>query len=337
MVTGDMVMPVLDAHAILPTVASLLCFSFSSLLLHQWRTRRKPYQLVWACGMLWYALAAGADASGQWLGWTEATYRLWYLAGAIGAAAWLGLGEVYLMRATTFGELVALSVFAGSVPALIRGGRLLQAHDDALAGAAIGIGIAGIVAAGILALVCWERPAWLGHVCASLVVAGTAFAAWRILNAPVDTAQMLDPSTGIPHGVAFPESVRMMTPVFNVGGALALLFGAAYSGWQFWRQRASMERVTSTGLIVLGAFVPSLGGSLNRFGMTDLFYWAELLGVLLIFAGFLASSEVFTRRRAGVAQGTVIGYAAAEAAKNRPSTAPQAHAPGRAQQLGRQR
>jgi hypothetical protein len=87
-----------------------------------------------------------------------------------------------------------------------------------------------------------------------------------------------------------------MTPLFNIGGALALLFGAAYSAWGYFRRGAHAERVLSNCLIVLGAFAPSLTGSLNRFGMTGAFYWGELLGVLLIFAGFLANHEVIARR-----------------------------------------
>ncbi|MGH2370468.1 MAG: hypothetical protein ACRDI2_20015, partial [Chloroflexota bacterium] len=170
---------------------------------------------------------------------------------------------------------------------------------DALASQAITIGLAGIGAAGVLALVSWERPEWLGHAAGALVAGGTIFAAARVLGAPVDASQMLDPGTGIPHGAAFPESVRLITPLFNIGGALALAFGAAYSAWAFWRRGASAERVVSTGLIAVGAFVPSLSSSLNRFGVTGPFYWGELLGVLLIFAGFLASSEVFSRRRQG--------------------------------------
>ncbi|MGH2353423.1 MAG: hypothetical protein ACRDJN_17605, partial [Chloroflexota bacterium] len=126
---------ILEAHAVLPAAAAVLCFAFAGLLLNQWRARRKPYQLIWSLGMLWYALAAGADAAGQIAGWNETTYRVWYLFGAVAVAAWLGLGEVYLMRTSTpvFGELVALGVFAGAIPALIRGGRLLGAHQDALA------------------------------------------------------------------------------------------------------------------------------------------------------------------------------------------------------------
>jgi hypothetical protein len=288
---------VLAGHAVLPAVAALLCAVFAVLLLRQWWARRRSYQIVWAAGMLFYGVAAGADAFGQTFGWTEPGYRVWYLAGAIAAAAWLGLGEVYLLRSAGFNELVALGVFAGSIPAIVRGGRYLGAHEDALAGAAVTLGICGIVAAALLALVSWERPAWFGHATAVVVIGGTVYAAFHVLTAPIDAAGMIDPATGIPHGAAFSESVRLLTPMFNIGGALALFSGAAFSGWQFWRRGASPERLISTGLIVLGAFFPSLTGSLNRFGVTDVFYWGELLGVLLILAGFLASSEVFGRRR----------------------------------------
>jgi hypothetical protein len=305
----------------MPAVAAALCAVFAILLLRQWLARRRPYLLVWAAGMLWYGAAAGADAAGQLVGWTEPAYRLWYLGGAIAAAAWLGLGEVYLLRSAGFNELVALGVFAGAAPAIFRGGRLLGAHQDALAGAAIAVGIAGIVAAGVLALVSWERPQWFGHATALVVLAGTAYAGAQVLTAPVDPALMVDPQTGIPHGAAFPESVRLMTPMFNIAGALALLSGAVYSGWQFWRRGAGAERLLSTCLIALGAFAPSLGGSLNRFGVTGVFYWGELLGVLLIFAGFLASSDVFSpARRAGRRRGRY--HAAVDGPQPHPGTRP---------------
>lgn len=283
-------------HAALPLLASLLCLIFSALLFGQWYGRRRPYQLIWAAGLFCYAVAAGADASGRLAGWNEPTYRTWYLFGAVASAAWLGLGEVYLLQTSGFGELVALGVFVGAIPAMAKGGQLLGQHADPVAQQAITIGLAGIAAAGLMALVSWERPQWLGHVTLVLLLAGTAVAAARVLRAPVDASAMLDPVTGVPQGAAFPETVRLMTPLFNIGGALALLFGAAYSAWAFWRRGGSAERVVSNGLIALGAFAPSLTSSLNRFGITAPFYWGELLGVLLIFTGFLASREVFTRR-----------------------------------------
>jgi hypothetical protein len=294
-----------DGRWLLPLLAAALCAVFASLLLGQWWSRRRPYQVIWAAGLLFYGLAAGADAVGQLYGWSEATYRVWYLFGAMATAAWLGLGELYLIRTPAFGELVALGVFAGSIPALIRGGRLLAAHEDVLAQPAIAIGVAGIAAAGVLALVSWERPEWFGHAGLALLVAGTLYGAARVFSAPVDAAQMLDPATGVPWGNALPDSVRLLTPLFNIGGSLALLFGAGYSAWSYWRRRASRRRLISTGLIALGAFAPSLTSTLNRFGITGAFYWGELLGVLLLFSGFLASTEAAAGRAPSRLRGLV--------------------------------
>jgi hypothetical protein len=53
------------------------------------------------------------------------------------------------------------------------------------------------------------------------------------------------------------------------------------------------SRVPSTILIAIGAFIPTITDSLNRFGATDLFQLGKFLGVLFLFAGFLVSIEVF--------------------------------------------
>jgi hypothetical protein len=57
------------------------------------------------------------------------------------------------------------------------------------------------------------------------------------------------------------------------------------------------SRVPSTILIAIGGFIPSLTGSLARFGMTSAFFLGELLGVVFLFAGFLVSIEVFREIR----------------------------------------
>ena len=173
---------------------------------------------------------------------------------------------------------------------------MLGQHLDATATTAVTTGIVGIACAAVLALISWERPLLLGHVGLAFLASGTLVAAISVFGAPVDPTAMIDPVTGVPHGAAFPQTVRILTPLFNIGGALALAFGAVYSAWTYWRRRANRQRLVSNSLIALGAFAPSLTSTLNRFGVTETFYWGELLGVLLIFAGFLVSSEVFTRR-----------------------------------------
>jgi len=57
------------------------------------------------------------------------------------------------------------------------------------------------------------------------------------------------------------------------------------------------SRVPATILIAVGAFIPTLTDSLNRFGSTDLFQLGKFLGVLFLFTGFLVSIEVFREIR----------------------------------------
>ena len=65
------------------------------------------------------------------------------------------------------------------------------------------------------------------------------------------------------------------------GAVRALLDGTIHS------------RVPATILIAIGAFIPTLTDSLNRFGATELFQLGKFLGVVFLFAGFLVSIEVF--------------------------------------------
>lgn len=85
------------------------------------------------------------------------------------------------------------------------------------------------------------------------------------------------------------------------------------------------SRVPATILIAIGAFIPAITDSLNRFGSTELFHLGKFLGVVFLFAGFLVSIEVFreiripftdirlgTRRRERRAAVDAIEAAAAE-------------------------
>ncbi len=57
------------------------------------------------------------------------------------------------------------------------------------------------------------------------------------------------------------------------------------------------SRVPATILIAIGAFIPTITDSLNRFGATELFQVGKFLGVVFLFAGFLVSVEVFREVR----------------------------------------
>lgn len=133
---------------------------------------------------------------------------------------------------------------------------------------------------------------------AVLLVAFVAAAA-LIFTAPVD-ATMLPTHTGEEiTGKGFPTYVRILTPFFNIFGAGFLAFGALHSAFTFWRKRIKFYRVISNLFIAGGAFAASSAGLITRFNLSgaDAFSLATLLGVTLIFVGFLISIEVFEEFR----------------------------------------
>ncbi|MBI2836313.1 MAG: hypothetical protein HYX85_01300 [Chloroflexi bacterium] len=114
------------------------------------------------------------------------------------------------------------------------------------------------------------------------------YALFRVFTAPLDLGQLTYLS-----GKAMPMSVRVMTPFLNLFGTLALAGGALFSAFVFWRRRFMPHRVTSNIFIALGAMLPAIGGTRMRLESPQLFYFLELLGVIIIFIGFLRSREVF--------------------------------------------
>lgn len=223
----------MDPNVVLPLGSSLLSFVFFVFLIDQWRERRRPYQLIWALGMLWYALSAGTEFLGGAFGWSEPLYRAWYLIGAIMVAGWLGLGTVMLLSRTRFG-LAMVPVFLLLALISLGGAKL---YPD--------VGIASPIYA-VVSLLLAVSVGWLAFrrserwatVAAVGVIAGTIAA--TVLVATVSLAApgwVVDPKTHIPNGTLFPGYLRLLTPLFNVTGAFALSFGALFSAYIFMPKR----------------------------------------------------------------------------------------------------
>jgi hypothetical protein len=115
-----------DPNVVLPLGSSLVSFIFAGLVLAQWRGRRRPFQLVWAVGLLWYGISAGTEFWGSAFGWSDPLYRAWYLIGALYVAAYMGLGTVYLLARTRFGYFAAASIFLGGLFSILAQQRLIR-------------------------------------------------------------------------------------------------------------------------------------------------------------------------------------------------------------------
>jgi hypothetical protein len=134
------------------------------------------------------------------------------------------------------------------------------------------------------------------HIIMAVLVLASIYAAVRVLTVqiPIDVSnvsifpQMTGKGT-------MPNDVRIiLAPLFNTFGTLALVGGAVYSAWIFWRKRILPHRVAANVLIAFGAMLPALGGThLTFVGDLKVLFIFELLGVIIMFIGFLRTKEVF--------------------------------------------
>ncbi len=80
-----------------PLATGLIGFAYVGLLLSQWVKRRKPHQLAWATGFLFYAVAAVMEAYSEYSGtWDPTVYRF-YIVLAASMVGFLGLGTLFLI------------------------------------------------------------------------------------------------------------------------------------------------------------------------------------------------------------------------------------------------
>ena len=84
--------------------------------------------------------------------------------------------------------------------------------------------------------------------------------------------------------------ITVMTIVLNIYGTIALVGGAIYSAFIFWRKRVLANRMYGNILIAAGALMPALGGTFLKAGLPDWLYASELLGAVLMYLGFLKAT-----------------------------------------------
>jgi hypothetical protein len=113
-----------------------------------------------------------------------------------------------------------------------------------------------------------------------------------VLNAPLDFSRLSTPFE--PSGKAFAEirqagwaTPRSWTIPFNIYGTLWLVGGALYSSIALWRK--DRARAVGTLLIAVSGLMLAGTSTLNRFGVTYLESLGRMVGVSVLFAGFLVT------------------------------------------------
>lgn len=192
---------------------------FTFLVIRQWLSHRKAYQLAWSLGLALFTVAALSQFLAESYGWSDGIYRLYYYVAAPLVAV-LGVGSAFLVNRK------------------------------------LGIAFALYT-----------------------VVLGIGFA-WVVFTAPVSAVAL---QKSIPAGTGFPESVRIWSPLFTIPGSVLLIGIALLS---YWRSRLAFNLA-----IAAGAIVAAGSGSLASLNVTWVLYIGELVGIALMFWGFLLSRE----------------------------------------------
>ncbi|HWH37804.1 MAG TPA: hypothetical protein VNT28_08510 [Candidatus Limnocylindrales bacterium] len=322
---------------LLPAITALLAFVFAVALLDQWRERRRGFQLIWALGMLFFGIGAGAEAVGAAIGWSEALYRTWYLTGAVFTAAWLGLGTAFLLAKTRFGYTYGALIVLGGLIAFFARRAYPEAGDFATL-----LFIGALVFGLAVALETYFQNERWPLIAAIGVIAASAVATYVAFAMPLSGPVAIDSHTGVPTGAAIAAPERLISLVMNISGGLALVLGALFSAYVFMPKKRVLDysldpgqpgdeflfnlaiaviaipvnfvlslpgtlralvsgrihsRVPATMLIAIGGLAAGAGDLLSRLGSTELFQLGKFLAVTLIFLGFLVSIEAFREIR----------------------------------------
>jgi len=231
-------------NAALAVAATLVAVGFALSTLDRWLRRRRPHDLAWSVSLALFAVGAGALWWAETAGWSLATFRLFYLAGAVLNVPWLALGTVYLLAGRKIGDRVRwwLVLFSGFSAGVV----LFAPTRIAVSGAELPTGkdVFG-VAPRVLA-------AAGSGIAAIVIIAGALWSAYRL-------ARRHEPAvSGVRRSASSPGQL-----------------------------------VVGNLLIAAGTLVLSASGTLaGRLGKDRAFAVTLLVGIVVLFAGFLVASTM---------------------------------------------
>lgn len=236
-------------NAALAAAATLIASAFAITTFDRWLRRRRPHEGAWTVALALFALGSIALWWAEARGWSLASFRVFFLAGAILNVPWLALGTVYLL----FGPRI-------------------------------------------------------GHVTRNWLIGLSGAAAGVVLVAPAGTIG----DEALPKGSdLFGAAPRVFAAVGSGVAALVIIVGAVWSIARVVRGRVpalggATRQITdprrtamANGLIAVGTLVLSGSGTLaGRLGEDRAFAVTLLVGVAVLFAGFLTASAGGSQRTA---------------------------------------
>jgi len=180
-----------------------------------------------------------------------------------------------LMWATGF-AMFAIAAFAGYL-AQSSGATETEYRLFYLFGAILNVAWLALGTTYLLAPRRWADVALVAVALLSLV------AAYAVIAAPVDLDAARLGHPAYPNG----SLARILAAVGSGVGSLVLVGGALWSAWIFFRKRHNGRRAIANVIIAIGVFVVAAGGTAAFTGLGGVLEYTNLIGLAVIFAGFL--------------------------------------------------
>lgn len=223
-------------------------------------------------------------------GFTSVLYRHWRRRPGARYLLWWMIG-IGLYGVGTLTEAVT-SVFGWSEPVF---------RSWYIAGALLG---AGPLAQGTVYLLLPRRVA---DRLAVAMVTYIALASAFVVATPILT-DLVEPHRLSGEVMAW-QWVRLFSPLVNLYAVVFLIGGAIWSAVRYRRRGESGARVRGNFLIAFGAILPGVGGSFARAGLVEVLYVTELIGLILIWAGYRAiagdsAPSIHEAQRSGITGNT---------------------------------
>lgn len=210
-------------HTALGAAAAVVSLAFCLSTLERWVDRRSRHEAAWTVALGMFSVASAALAWGSASGWDGATFRVFYLFGAITNVPFLALGTIELLAAPRVASVT-------------------------------------------------RRGVWLLAAFAAGVLATTPF------TGPVPAGELARGSE------VFGPLPRILAAAGSGIGALVVIGGAL---WSITRRRL----VAANALIATGTMISGASGLFTSVAdETTAFAVALLLGIVVIFAGFLVAA-----------------------------------------------
>ena len=222
---------------VIPLIAAAVGGAFAAGVGRQYLSRRKPYQAIWAVALAMFAAAALFETAGQAIGWSDSSYKGYYLFGGLLNVGWLGLGSLMLITSPRVGRIATIAMVLVSIVCLF---AVIAAHTNG-----------ELLKAQIPARGAIDVPSILPLITnlggSLLLIGGAAWSAWRAARAgaPLSRVVGLAVLAGGAFVVAFGHSFAQTTGVYvaqPVSEALGI--AAMFVGYLVIESRSAVRRTT---------------------------------------------------------------------------------------------